>query len=101
MNSILLLIFLFIDESMLTNSHHKNNSKWINFKRKNLIHFVNDSHDRNAYANFQLNDRLIEAHNNNSKRTFKMSHNEFSHWVLYYYLYIIYFINLYILMNIY
>jgi hypothetical protein len=73
----LLIILLF--EKVLT--YPKIYSKWIYFKDKHLIKFKNVSNEGKAYVYFQLKDRLIEAHNNQSNVSYKMSHNEFSHWV--------------------
>jgi hypothetical protein len=74
---LLLIVLLF--EKVLT--YPKIYSKWINFKDKHLIKFKNVSNEEKAYAYFQIKDRLIEAHNNQSNMSYKMSHNEFSHWV--------------------
>ena len=85
---LLLIVLLF--EKVLT--YPKIYSKWINFKDKHLIKFKNVSNEEKAYAYFQIKDRLIEAHNNQSNMSYKMSHNEFSHWV--WFLFLFFFIRI-------
>ena len=64
--------------------HHKTDQNWKDHASKHGLQFTDDNHEASAYVNYQETDKRINQHNNNSNVTYKLGHNEFSHWVNYY-----------------
>ena len=61
--------------------HHKTDQDWKDHASKHGLQFTDDNHEASAYANYQETDKRINEHNNNGNHTYKLGHNEFSHWV--------------------
>jgi hypothetical protein len=56
---------------------------WLDHLNRHNLNFNDDTEHTNAYSNFKSTDQIIKKHNNDNKQTYKLAHNQFSHWVNY------------------